>query len=590
MIAENVSYTVTLPASGEGYKVSFGGSELSAQTDIKVNENEDVLFSISVDKGYSADKITVLANGITLGAAQIQGNTYFYSIKNVSADTSVNVYNIKKETFSVILNDGTGYSVSPKKTMVESGESFTFTVSLLDEFKTASPVVYVNGQTADGIKKENVYTYTVSEVTAQPVISISVIPKPQYTITFLSNGGIYSISTVEENLKASQPGAPERFGYVFGGWYTDTECTNPYDFQTLVTSSSTLYAKWSANAYVVEYNKNTADQVLVPNGQSKKHDLVLALSPEVPSRIGYTFIGWNTKADGTGTNYRAGGELSVNANTTLYAQWKINKYAVSLIAGDGVNGTISANEAVHDGTVQITATTADGYHTPVITAVPQGNAELVSEGIYKITGPVSFVAAAEPKTIYTVNFYLEGGLYCTQSALEGSMAVVAMPNPPEKQGHTFTGWYTEQTGGSEVTAETVLDKNISVYARFEPNIFQVTPAQSKTGYTITSNDSTGITYGGNYTFTVTIAGHYNADRMRVYANGILLAGHAAENIYTYTVEDIRADTMITVEDVRADVYTVSYYVDNAVFHSQQIAYNDTAFEPVNPVKDGKIFQ
>ena len=590
VIAENVSYTVTLPASGEGYKVSFGGSELSAQTDIKVNENEDVLFSISVDKGYSADKITVLANGITLGAAQIQGNTYFYSIKNVSADTSVNVYNIKKETFSVILNDGTGYSVSPKKTMVESGESFTFTVSLLDEFKTASPVVYVNGQTADGIKKENVYTYTVSEVTAQPVISISVIPKPQYTITFLSNGGIYSISTVEENLKASQPGAPERFGYVFGGWYTDTECTNPYDFQTLVTSSSTLYAKWSANAYVVEYNKNTADQVLVPNGQSKKHDLVLALSPEVPSRIGYTFIGWNTKADGTGTNYRAGGELSVNANTTLYAQWKINKYAVSLIAGDGVNGTISANEAVHDGTVQITATTADGYHTPVITAVPQGNAELVSEGIYKITGPVSFVAAAEPKTIYTVNFYLEGGLYCTQSALEGSMAVVAMPNPPEKQGHTFTGWYTEQTGGSEVTAETVLDKNISVYARFEPNIFQVTPAQSKTGYTITSNDSTGITYGGNYTFTVTIAGHYNADRMRVYANGILLAGHAAENIYTYTVEDIRADTMITVEDVRADVYTVSYYVDNAVYHSQQIAYNDTAFEPVNPVKDGKIFQ
>lgn len=590
VIAENVSYTVTLPASGEGYRVSYGGSEIEAQTDIKVNQNEDVLFSVRVEKGYSADKITVLANGITLGATQTQENTYFYSIKNISADTNVNIYNIKKETFSVILNDGTGYSVSPKKTIVESGTDFTFTVTLLDGYKTATPVVYMNGQTVNGIKDGDVFTYTIPEVTAQPLISISVTPKPQYTITFLSNGGIYSISTVEENLEATPPTAPERYGYVFGGWYTEIDCMNPYDFQAGVKNSLSLYAKWTADTYVVEYNKNTADQVLIPDGQTKKHDIVLALSPDIPSRTGYTFIGWNTKADGAGTNYRAGGELSVNANITLYAQWKINKYAVTFIAGDGVNGTISANEVAHNGTVQVTATIAEGYHTPVITAVPQGNAELVSEGIYKITGPVSFVVSAEPKTIYTANFYHEGGLYHTQSALEGSTAAIMLPNSPEKQGHTFIGWYTEQTGGVEVNAATVLDKNISVYARFEADTFQVTPAQSRTGYTIASTDSTDITYGGNYTFTVTIAEHYNANNMRVYANGILLTGHADKNVYTYTVEDIRANIILTVEDVRADVYMVSYYVDDAVYHSQQITYNDMASVPVSPVKDGKTFQ
>lgn len=89
VILENVSYTVTLPASGEGYEVSYNESALTAQTDVKVNQNEDISFRVSVEKGYSADKITVLANGITLGATQIQGNTYLYSIKNISADISV---------------------------------------------------------------------------------------------------------------------------------------------------------------------------------------------------------------------------------------------------------------------------------------------------------------------------------------------------------------------------------------------------------------------------------------------------------------------------------------------------------------------
>lgn len=590
VILENVSYTVTLPASGEGYEVSYNESALTAQTDVKVNQNEDISFRVSVEKGYSADKITVLANGITLGATQIQGNTYLYSIKNISADISVNIYNVKKETFSIILNDGTGYSVSPKKTTVESGEDFTFTVTLLDGYKTATPVVYINGQAVSGTKAGDAFTYTVPTVTTQPVISISVIPRPQYTVTFLSNGGIYSISTVEENRKASQPSAPERHGYAFGGWYTNIGCTDLYDFQTEVTGPVTLYAKWTTDTYVVEYNKNTTDSVLVPAGQTKQHDTVLALSPDIPSRTGYTFTGWNTKADGTGTSYGAGGELSVNSNITLYAQWKINHYAVSLIAGDGVTGTISANEVVYNGTVQITATIADGYHTPVITAVPQENAELVSEGVYKITGPVSFVATAEPKTIYTASFYLEDGLYYTQSALEGSAATITLPNPPEKQGYTFIGWYTEQTGGTAVNAATALDKNMSVYARFEANMFDVTPAQSKTGYTVASTDSTDVSYGGNYTFTVTIADHYNANNMRVYANGILLAGRADENTYTYNVENITANTTITVEDVRADVYTVSYYVEEAVYHSQQITYNETAIAPVSPVINGETFK
>jgi uncharacterized repeat protein (TIGR02543 family) len=37
---------------------------------------------------------------------------------------------------------------------------------------------------------------------------------------------------------------------------------------------------------------------------------------------GYTFSGWNTKADGTGTAYQAGGTFTMgSADVTLYAKW-----------------------------------------------------------------------------------------------------------------------------------------------------------------------------------------------------------------------------------------------------------------------------
>lgn len=590
VISENESYTVTLPASGEGYKVSYQGEDLTSQRDIEVYDNEEISFSITVEDGYSADRMTVLANGIMLGATQVQGNTYVYSMKNISADTDVNIYNISREKFSIILNDGTGYSISPKHTTVESMDDFTFTVTLLEGYETATPVVYVNGAAVSGTKNEDVFTYTVFAVTEQPVISVSVIPKTQYTVTFISNGGIYAISTVEEDMNVSQPDIPERYGYTFGGWYTDKDCTLPYDFQTNVTSSATLYAKWTADTYTVEYNKNTTEDVLIPGGQTKTHDIVLMLSPDKPVRTGYTFIGWNTRADGTGTSYDAGSELSVNSNITLYAQWSINTYPVTLIVGDGINGTISANEAAYNETVQVTATSADGYNEPVITAIPQENAALVSEGVYRITGPVSFVADAEAKAIYTANFYLDGGLYHTQSAIEGSASTIILPNPPAKQGHTFIGWFTEQTDGVEVNESTPLNTNMSVYARFEANAFTVTAAQSGTGYTVESTNSTNVAYGGSYAFTVAISDHYNGDAMRVYANGILLIPDVRETTYTYTVENITSNQVITVSGVSINRHTVTYTVDGQVYTTETVDYGQKMTEPVAPAKEGKSFK
>ena len=87
-----------------------------------------------------------------------------------------------------------------------------------------------------------------------------------------------------------------------------------------------LYAVWSPNTYTISYNANGGSGA--PTAQTKTYDTDLTLTTSTPTRSGYTFDGWNTKSDGSGTNYSAGGKFTTNANTTLYAKWKQNTFTL----------------------------------------------------------------------------------------------------------------------------------------------------------------------------------------------------------------------------------------------------------------------
>ncbi|MCR4892426.1 MAG: InlB B-repeat-containing protein, partial [Lachnospiraceae bacterium] len=119
-----------------------------------------------------------------------------------------------------------------------------------------------------------------------------------------------------------KPTDPEEEGYTFGGWFTDAECTNAYDFDTKVTDHMTLYAKWTANpeetTYTVTFHTNghgTApdSQTVSENGRAQK--------PTDPEAKGYAFGGWFTDTKCTNV-YDFNTE--VTADITLYAKWTAN--------------------------------------------------------------------------------------------------------------------------------------------------------------------------------------------------------------------------------------------------------------------------
>jgi uncharacterized repeat protein (TIGR02543 family) len=75
--------------------------------------------------------------------------------------------------------------------------------------------------------------------------------------------------------------------------------------------------------YSVTYSANGADTGTAPAAQTKVQgtSLTLAMKPGSLVRAGHIFAGWNTAADGTGTDYAAGETHNSDMALTLYAKW-----------------------------------------------------------------------------------------------------------------------------------------------------------------------------------------------------------------------------------------------------------------------------
>jgi uncharacterized repeat protein (TIGR02543 family) len=120
---------------------------------------------------------------------------------------------------------------------------------------------------------------------------------------------------------------PTRDGYSFTGWNTAADGSGTSysgdDSYTLPNSGTdTLYAQWQINTVTLEYDPRGGSGE--PDDQSGDAASDVTVSTTEPTRDGYSFTGWNTVADGSGTSYAGDDSYTLpNSGTdTLYAQWE----------------------------------------------------------------------------------------------------------------------------------------------------------------------------------------------------------------------------------------------------------------------------
>lgn len=126
--------------------------------------------------------------------------------------------------------------------------------------------------------------------------------------------------------------------------------------------------KTNLPTHSVNYNANGGSGA--PSKQTKTYGKNLTLNSTNPTRTGYTFKNWNTKADGSGTSYAAGAAYSANSSVTLYAQWTENRVTVVYnsnyadISSANVDNAVdlSKNVKVKEGWFYYTEKNANGHY------------------------------------------------------------------------------------------------------------------------------------------------------------------------------------------------------------------------------------
>jgi uncharacterized repeat protein (TIGR02543 family) len=234
----------------------------------------------------------------------------------------------------------------------------------------------------------------------------TVIPSGSYAVTFRMNDGTETVHAVKIVTPpadavgaANFPDPPVRDGYTFAEWNTQPTGTGtPFTASTTVNGDITVYARWTVVAppgsYTVTFRLN--------DGTGAVHETKTVTSPATtvgaanfpmdPTRNGYTFAGWNTQPNGSGTAFTD--STTVNTSLMVYALWNGTGAAITFLDPDDGDGAFDETGF----TLSKTATGNPDNRTITITGEDYTNPRWLVDGTLKGTGTSLTIAAADYRT------------------------------------------------------------------------------------------------------------------------------------------------------------------------------------------------
>ena len=239
--------------------------------------------------------------------------------------------------------------------------------------------------------------------------------------------------------------------------------------------------------YKVKFNGNgsasgSMDTQTITYGSGTK------LTANAFKRKGYSFNGWNTKADGSGTSYsnKADGStlLEKSGTITLYAQWKKTKYTITYKLNGGTNNSANPDSyKITTSTIKLKDPTRKGYdfagwysdkdYTKKVTQIKKGS-----------TGNKTLYAKWTAHK-YTIKFDGNGNTSGSMDKLKNrkyGKTYTLTANAYKKKGYTFTGWNTKKDGSGKSYKNKAEVKNLTSKSGGTVTLY----AQwKKTKYTIT---------------------------------------------------------------------------------------------------------
>ena len=387
---------------------------------------------------------------------------------------------------------------------------------------------FSNWTSSDGIiswedsgKLTNVKSHN-TETTKDTYCSAQLVIMPELFVQYFYSsytGALLSSKSVYYRCTSKFPNVEVPTGYKFDGWYR-SESNSPSTPKIFISSSQSAeficdgkayyVAKFSPIECTIELNKQNGS-----GGSSSVTATYGSAMPAIttPSRTGYSFQGYYTGTNGSGTKYYDNNGKSVRnwdktSNTTLYAYWTANGYTLTADVNEPNTGTFlnkvgwtlpsgwssSSDKSYATKTVNYDSTygtlptpSREGYTFEDWYDASSGGNKISSSNNNNVMNSTSgkTIYAHWTAKSYTLTANANGGSIPSTSGWTGTgntstksvkydSTYGTLPTPT-RTGYTFAGWYTASSGGDTVSTSTKMD-NISgktIYAHWTVNTYSI---------------------------------------------------------------------------------------------------------------------
>lgn len=209
--------------------------------------------------------------------------------------------------------------------------------------------------------------------------------------------------------------------------------------------------KYKIKSYTITYDADGGTGA--PESQTKYYGTNINLSTDIPTKEGYSFVGWSYSPDDDTAEYYPGETYTSNSDLSLYAVWQHSGYAIKYNANGGTGAP--ATQYKKQGeilTLRSTKPTREGYRFTgwATTPGPVQAVKYSPGGQYWLDEPATLYAVwVETTPTYTVSFDANGGngAPVAQTKTKG-IDLTLSTKTPSRSGYTFAGWSTSSTASS----------------------------------------------------------------------------------------------------------------------------------------------
>ena len=239
-------------------------------------------------------------------------------------------------------------------------------------------------------------------------------------------------------------------GYVFAGWFTDSNGVNAYQFASQINQSIILYAKWTLQSFNINYVLNEGS-VNGDNPSSYTIDTAFVLN--APADVeGYVFEGWFY--DAAFTNKATQIIQGTTGDKTFYAKWTRKTFRVMYLADNNSYGSISDQFVEHGTTINLESAgifRRAGYEQNGWSTTMGGAKEYDFGESFTVVAPVTLYPSWSLVT-YTITYECDG---CVNNPQNPTTYTINdkkdIRYPQSREGYDFGGWYKETNYTTKVT-------------------------------------------------------------------------------------------------------------------------------------------